>query len=168
MDTSVSTPPPSDAFFRLVGSPLRFRLFLMKKLPAAFFAGLRLEKADAAECTVGLRYSWATQNPFRSLYFACQAMAAEMSTGVLAMAHLYGRRPGVSMLVTGMEAQFHKKATGRIRFKCTEGEAIGEAVARAVSSGEGVTVRAASRGWNERGELVAEFWFTWSFKRKGI
>jgi hypothetical protein len=167
-----ATPSASGAaagsFFRLLGSPSRFRLFLLRKLPAAFFARLRLEGADEAACTVSLPFGWATQNPFRSIYFACLAMAAEMSTGVLAMAHLYRRSPAVSMLVTGMEARFYKKAAGRIRFTCGEGHQIREAVEAAVSSGEGRTIRALSQGYNGQGELVAEFWFTWSFKRKAV
>lgn len=153
-------------FFKSIRNPLKFRLFLLQKLPAAFMAGIKLKSATADHCTVSVPYKWATQNPFRSTYFACLAMAAEMSTGVLAMAHVQGRRPAVSMLIAGMQSTFHKKATGLTLFTCHDGETIRQVIAQAAQSGEGQTVTAYTKGENEKGELVAEFWFTWSFKSK--
>jgi hypothetical protein len=154
------------SFFRLTSSPLKFRLYLLTRLPAAFFAGLRIAKADADHCVVAIPYRWSTRNPFRSIYFACLGMAAEMSTGILAMAQVYKSNPPVSMLVTGMEAQFTKKATGHIRFTCNDGPAIREAVERAKTTGEAQTVKVHSVGSNEAQEIVSEFFITWSFKVK--
>ena len=155
---------PAAPFFRVVSSPIKFRLYLLTKLPAAFFAGLRIKKADADHCVVTVPYRWSTRNPFRSIYFACLGMAAEMSTGILAMAQVYKSNPPVSMLVTGMEAQFTKKATGRTSFSCNDGQAIREAVERAKTTGEAQTIKAHSVGTNAQGETVAEFFITWSFK----
>jgi hypothetical protein len=92
-------------------------------------------------------------------------MAAEMSTGVLAMMHLQGRGP-VSMLVVKVESEYFKKATGRTTFICTDGMLIKQAIEEAVRTGEASTVRAASAGLNEREETVALFHVTWSFKVK--
>jgi Domain of unknown function (DUF4442) len=155
-----------DEFFRLTASPVKFKLYLLTKLPAAFFAGLRIKEADIDHCIVIVPYRWSTRNPFRSIYFACLGMAAEMSTGILAMAHIYKSDPRVSMLVTGMEAQFTKKATGRIRFTCNDGPTIREAVGKAKATGEGQTIKVHSVGANEANEIVAEFFITWSFKVK--
>jgi len=91
-------------------------------------------------------------------------MAAEMSTGVLATAHIQGRKPSLSMLVVGLEAAYFKKATGRTRFLCTDGSIIRKAIEEAVATGEAATVRACSVGTDEAGEVVAEFFITWSFK----
>jgi hypothetical protein len=93
-------------------------------------------------------------------------MAAEMSTGALAMAAMYKHRPALSMLVVKLEANYFKKATGKTRFLCTDGPEIRAAIARAISTGEGQTVRARSAGTNEAGEPVAEFFITWSFRVK--
>lgn len=153
-------------FTRVVLHPLKFRLFLLKRLPSAFFAGLRVTRLDADACTVTVPYKWFTRNPFRSTYFACLAMAAEMSTGTLAMLHVYKRKPPVSMLVTNLEAAYHKKATGRTTFSCTDGPLIRATIAQAVATGEGRTIRARSAGTNPDGDLVAEFYITWSFKVK--
>src|SRR5689334_15423931 len=99
-------------FWKLVNSPLQLGLFLLAKLPAAFFSGIRIQYAAAESCAVTVPYGWRTRNPFRCTYFACLSMAAEMSTGLLAMAQVYGRQPKVSMLVTGLTARYFKKATG--------------------------------------------------------
>jgi len=75
-----------EAFFKLIRNPFLFRFFLLTRLPAAFLAGLRLELITPARAVVKLRYQFLTKNPFRSTYFACLGMAAEMSTGLLAYA----------------------------------------------------------------------------------
>jgi hypothetical protein len=147
---------------------LKFRLFLLANLPSAFFSGLRIPEADSKHCVVTVRYKWFTRNPFRSIYFACLGMAAEMSTGVLAMKQIYKIKPPVSMLVVKAESAYFKKATGLIRFTCDDGDAIAETIARARATGEGQTVRAHSVGKNKAGDIVAEFFITWSFKVKTI
>ncbi|HEV2353431.1 MAG TPA: DUF4442 domain-containing protein [Puia sp.] len=151
---------------RLARSPFRFRLFLLTRMPSAFFSGLRIIRLDADSCSVSVPYKWFTRNPFRSTYFACLAMAAEMSTGILAISNVYGRTPSVSMLVVSLEANYFKKATGRTYFSCKDGLGIRETIERAVATGDGQTIRAHSTGTNVAGEPIAEFFITWSFKPK--
>lgn len=153
-------------FLQLIGNRTKARLFLLKKLPAAFFSGVRIQTTTAEACTVTVPFNWFTQNPFRSTYFACLSMAAEMSTGVLAMAAVYGRRPSVSMLITGMQSQFHKKAIRKTSFTCNSGTLVQETVEKAIATGLPQTVTLYSRGVDAAGVLIAEFWFTWSFKPK--
>jgi hypothetical protein len=93
-------------------------------------------------------------------------MAAEMSTGSLAMAHSYKSDPPVSMLVVKLEAVFSKKATGLTSFRCADGLVFKEAIESAILTGQPQTVVAESTGTNEAGELIAEFLITWSFKAK--
>jgi hypothetical protein len=154
------------SFQKTIKNPILFRLYLLTKLPSAFFAGLKIPHLDPDSCTVTVPYKWFTRNPFRSTYFACLAMAAEMSTGVLAMSSVYRRTPPVSMLVTHLEANYFKKATGLTRFQCTDGPLIRETIEKAISTGEGQTVRVQSTGIGPTGEPVAEFFITWSFKVK--
>lgn len=153
-------------FIRLMKHPLKFRMFLLMKLPSAFFAGVRVRDIDEKHCVVTVPYKWFSQNPFRSTYFACLSMAAEMSTGALAMAHLYKRSPAVSMLVVKVESEYFKKAIGRTTFVCEDGEMILNAIEESTATGEGKIVRAKSVGKNAEGETVAEFTITWSFKVK--
>ena len=154
------------AFLGLVSSPIKFRMFLLSQLPGAFFSGLRVAHLSSQKAEVVVPYKWFTRNPFRSTYFVCLSMAAEMSTGILAMGYLFRRTPPVSMLVVSVEGKFYKKAVARTSFICNEGETIREAIQQAIDSGVPQTVRALSSGWNESNELVAEFWITWSFKVK--
>ena len=156
----------SQPLLKLLQNPIRFRMFLLNKLPAALFAGLRIESATAEQCTVSVPYGWRTQNPFRSTYFACLAMAAEMSTGVLAMNAIQGRKPAVSMLIVAMESRYHKKATDRCYFTCMEGARLQQTVLQAMQTPDGASFKAYSKGTNPNGDTVAEFWFTWSFRAK--
>ena len=158
--------PSFSRFSRLITNPISFGFFLFTKLPAAFFAGLRIHYFDDRKCVVRIRYSWFSQNPFQSIYFAVEAMAAEMTCGMLAFAQVYQRVPKISMLVVGTQANFLKKATGTILFSCEDGLAIQAAINESIATGEGKIVICKSVGTNEKGEVVAEFNFTWSFKAK--
>jgi hypothetical protein len=158
--------PGVSAFIGIIRHPLKFRLFLLSKLPSAYFTGVRVREVDEKKCVVTVPYKWFSKNPFRSTYFASLAMAAEMSTGALSMAHLYKRKPSVSMLLVKMEAEYYKKATGRTTFTCEDGESIRKAIEESIASGEARAVRAGSTGVNEQGEVVAQFFITWSFKAR--
>jgi len=161
--STTTHPGVNTAFFELMKHPIKFRMFLLTKLPAAYFSGVRIEKADATTCIASVPFKWFTKNPFGSIYFACLSMAAEMSTGALAMAAIYKRPQRISMLIVKSEAQYFKKAKGTIRFICNEGGQIAGAVEEAIQTGTS-TVTVQSNGINEEGETVASFSFTWSFK----
>jgi Domain of unknown function (DUF4442) len=157
----------ANEFFKLIKHPIKFRMFLLSKLPSAFFSGVRVIDANEEICSVKVPYKWFSQNPFKSTYFACLSMAAEMSTGVLALAHIHKRKPSVSMLVQKIEGNFIKKAIAKTTFTCNDGLAIQNTIEDAIKTGEGKTIIATSIGKNEAGEVVAEFYITWSFKGKG-
>jgi hypothetical protein len=151
-------------FKSLAGSKMKFGFFMFTKLPSAWICGVRLREIDESHAIVSVPYKWLSQNPFKSTYFACQAMAAEMSTGVLSMGHVYNRNPAVSLLVTKMDAVFLKKASERIYFTCNDGEAILKTIEKAITSGQGESIIATSIGVNSKGEPVSEFKIEWSFK----
>ena len=158
--------PNTKSFIQILMHRFKFRIFLFMKLPSAFFAGVRVRDIDEKHCVVTVPYKWFSQNPFKSTYFACLSMAAEMSTGALAMAHLHKRNPAVSMLVVKVESEYFKKATGLTTFVCNDGEAMLHAIEESIATGEGKIFRALSTGKNQAGEIVAEFNITWSFKAK--
>ncbi len=158
----------TNAFFRLAMHPFKFRMFLFSKLPAAYFSGVRVRYADESKAVVTVPYMWFTTNPFKSTYFACLSMAAEMSTGLLAMAHTYKRQPTVSMLIVRSEGNYLKKATGITTFTCEDGKAIEAMVNEARASGKSTTLNTRSIGKDISGEVIAEFAFTWSFKIKNV
>ncbi len=153
-------------FLKMVNHPVKFSLYLLAKLPSAFFSGVRVIYADEKMCKVKVPYGWFTQNPFRSAYFACLSMAAEMSTGVLAMAYLYKLDPAVSMLVTKVEGTFLKKATGTTFFICDQGEKIHHTITECISTKMPKTIVVLTTGKNGNGDVIAQFLITWSFKEK--
>ena len=59
-----------------------YNLIYGYKIPLAVIAGLRVESVSAEQGQVSLPMDGEVK-PFRSIYFAAQSMAAEMSTGVL-------------------------------------------------------------------------------------
>ena len=162
---AIADTPQMAAFRRTILNPLKLRLFMIQRLPMAYLAGLRVRSLTTSAATVTVPFKYLTKNPFRSIYFACLGMAAELAGGIQAMMHVSSGAP-VSMLVTGMEAQFTKKAVGLIAFTCPDGVHIGQAVAESRATGEGRTVVATSTGVDETGDVVAVFRVTWSFRAK--
>ena len=98
--------PSFHKFKSIITRPILLKFFLFQKLSSAFFAGLSIQHFDAETCVVRIKLSWFNQNPFRSMYFAVEAMAAEMCSGMLAFSQVYQRSPKVSMLVEGYEFFF--------------------------------------------------------------
>jgi hypothetical protein len=129
-------------------SPSKLNKFLMLKLPAAYLTGVRTKQLDDTTCVVSVKHSWINQNPFNSMFWAVQGMAAELTTGALVMKKIRESRKKVSMLVANNNASFTKKATGRITFTCDEGIKVDEAIAKAIETGEGQTVWLNSNGIN--------------------
>lgn len=147
-------------------NPLKFCFYLWWRLPLAAFAGLSLDRLDETRCEASLPGGWRTQNPFRSMYFAAQSMAAEMSTGAPALALATGAEASISTLVLGIRGDFTKKAVGRCSFVFEGVGAMAQAVERAAASPEPVTFVARSTGRMKDGTVVAVFDITWTFKRR--
>ena len=84
--------------------------FLLFKLPSAFICGVRVKAIDEDRCIVSVKHRWINQNPFNSMYFAVQAMAAELSTGALVMFQIQKSDRKISMLVANNKGNFTKKA----------------------------------------------------------
>jgi len=155
-----------EKFKKIALNPIKFKLLMLVKLPAAFFSGAGIRSLDESSCTTFISFKWQNQNPFKSIYFACLAMTAELSTGAIALMYTYDKKPTISMLVLNMTAEFSKKAVGKIHFICQDGRAIKEAIDRAAETKEGQTIKVQSVGFDESKQKVATFYFTWTFKSK--
>lgn len=147
-------------------SPAKLNAFLFFRLPSAFWAGVRVLSVTEEKCVATVRHRWFNQNPFQSMYFAVQAMAAELTTGALVMIQIKKSSASISMLVANNKANFTKKATGRITFECTDGHLVSEAIQKAIVTGEGQTCWMQSFGTDEKGDRVSEFHFEWTIKVK--
>lgn len=147
-------------------TPSKLNTFLFFKLPSAYWCGVRVQKISTDICTVSVKHRWINQNPFKSMYFAVQAMAAELSTGALVMYAIKNSDKKISMLVAHNKATFTKKARGRITFTCNDGHLTAKAVERTIENGEGQTFWMTSIGKDEKGDVVSEMQFEWSIKVK--
>ncbi|MCF8322774.1 MAG: DUF4442 domain-containing protein [Flavobacterium sp.] len=140
--------------------------FVFFKLPSAFICGVRVKHLDNTSCIVTVKHRWINQNPFHSMYWAVQGMAAELASGALVMQQIQKSGIKVSMLVANNKSNFSKKATGRISFSCSEGNLVEKAMQEAITSGEGQSFWMKSIGTNENGEVVSQMDFEWTIKVK--
>ena len=147
-------------------TPAKLNTFLFFKLPSAFWNGVRVKQISNENCVATVKHRWINQNPFNSMYFAVQAMAAELTTGALVMMHIKLSGKKISMLVANNKGNFTKKATGRITFTCNDGHLIESAIQKTIATGEGQTFWMKSIGVDEKGDQVSEMDFEWSIRAK--
>jgi len=147
-------------------NPSKINTFLFFKLPAAFLCGVRLKSINNNTCITSVKHRWINQNPFNSMFWAVQGMAAELSTGAMVMSIIKESDQRISMLVANNKASFSKKATGRIKFTCSDGNLIRNAIEKAIATGEGQTCWMKSSGVDAAGDIVSSFEFEWTVKVK--
>lgn len=153
-------------FIGRITNPFLFRLFLISKLPLGFFSGMKVKEMSKSHCVATVPYRWLTRNPFKSTYFAALSMAAELSTGALALFAVEKRSPSVAVIIIGMNATFPKRAEDITTFTCADGDKLFAAVEEAQETGKAVIQTVKTVGLAEDGTVVAEFEFTWSFKKR--
>ncbi len=144
----------------------QLHLFLFLKIPISWIAGVRLKEMNDEICVTKVKFGWLNQNPFNSMFWAVQGMAAEFSTGFLCAEKIRKSGKKISMLVVHNQAEFTKKAVGRVTFSCLQGKELDEILKKAIETGEGQTLTMFSEGKDQKGDLVSKFAFTWSFKVK--
>lgn len=147
-------------------NPRKFNAYTMMKLPAAWLMGVRVKKVDAQISVVSVKHRWINQNPFKSMFWAVQGMAAELATGALVIGYAQNSGKKISTLVASNNAIFTKKATGRIHFVCEEGDKIKATIDRALATGKGQVCWMKAIGTNSEGIQVSEFNFEWTVKLK--
>lgn len=147
-------------------SPSKINTFLLFKLPSAYLTGVRVKSISEIACVTTVKHKWINQNPFKSMFWAVQGMAAELSTGAMVMAKIKEKSESISMLVLNNRATFSKKARGRIMFSCNDGALVEEAIKKTISSGEGQSLWMKSEGKDAAGDVVSVFEFEWTLKLK--
>ncbi len=151
-------------FARKLSSPLFFKLMLWFKLPLAALTGVKLLNVSNEMCEVVVKYKWLNKNPFKTMYWAVMGMAAELCSGLLVMMYAYNQKPGIAMYVVACSGKFVKTGLGKITFTCTDGELIANTVKECMANKSAIAIDCKTKAHNEKGELVAEFIFTWSIK----
>ncbi|WP_291870456.1 DUF4442 domain-containing protein [Maribacter sp.] len=144
----------------------KFNMFTFFKLPSAWWCGVRLQSIDKKRAVVTVKHGWFNQNPFKSMFWAVQGMAAELATGAMMIDQIKDSGKKISMLVANNNANFSKKATGKITFVCADGDKIAAALDKTIATGEGQTVWMQSIGTNTDGVVVSTFNFEWTVRVK--
>ena len=140
--------------------------FLFFKLPSVWWCGIRVRAISSESCSSNVRLGWFNKNPFKSLFWAVQGMAAELTTGILIMQAITASKKRISMLVLNNKANFSKKAKGLISFNCYQGEKINEVINRLLESKKPQTLWVKSVGKDESGDVVSSFEFEWTLMLK--
>jgi len=147
-------------------TPKKINSFNFFKLPSVWWCGIRVKQLTETTCVASVKHKWINQNPFKSMFWAVQGMAAELTTGALMMRQIQESGKRISMLVLNNNANFSKKATGRITFSCDQGKDVDEAIQKTIETGEGQTIWMKSVGVNEDGVVVSTFNFEWTVRVK--
>ena len=146
-------------------TPNQINKWMLFKLPAAWLTGVRISSISDTKCEVKVRFKWINQNPYRSMFWAVQGMAAELTTGMLLTKSIQESNTNISMLLIGNKSNFYKKAVGRIKFICDQGETAKELINLTKKN---ITHKAwlKAKGFDETGDIVSEFDFEWSCKKR--
>ena len=145
---------------------LKFNLYTFFNLPSAWWSGVRVTSFDDNLAEVSVRHRWVNQNPFGSVFWAVQGMAAELSTAIFVMRAIKKTGLPVSMLVLNNNATFKKKARGLIKFRCSQGIEVSQVVQNVISEGKSKKITLKSVGKDMSGDVVSAFEFEWTIKRK--
>ena len=143
---------------------LKYTFFLLFQLPSAFFCGVRLKYLDSLKSIVSINHSWFNKNPFRSIFWAAQGMAAELTTGSLIKNAIKESGVNVSYLVVENKSSFYKKATGKIIFECIQGKELQDLFNSFDKDNNKAIIELKSIGTDSNNIKVSEFSFTWSLK----
>ncbi|MBT7528299.1 MAG: DUF4442 domain-containing protein [Flavobacteriaceae bacterium] len=143
---------------------LKYTFFLFFQLPSAFFCGVRLKYLDSFKSIVSINHSWFNKNPFKSIFWAAQGMAAELTTGSLIKNAIKESGVNVSYLVVENKSSFYKKATGKIIFECNQGKELQDLFNSFDKDNNKAIIELKSIGTDSNNIKVSEFSFTWSLK----
>ena len=146
-------------------TPNQINKWMLFKLPAAWLTGVRISSISDTKCEVKVRFKWINQNPYRSMFWAVQGMAAELTTGMLLTKSIQESNTNISMLLVGNKSNFYKKAVGKIKFVCDQGETAKELINLTKKNITHKTWLKA-KGFDETGDIVSEFDFEWSCKKR--
>ena len=143
-------------------SKFQISLFTLLKLPSVWLCGIRVTLLEQSFCEAKVKHRWINQNPFNSMFWAVQGMAAELTTGMLLMQEIQISKRKVSMLVLNNKANFSKKAQGRITFSCNSADLITNAIKKLLETDKPQTLWLTSKGMDENNDLVSTFEFEWT------
>ena len=149
--------------YRGLLKPLRFRFFTLISMPSAAFVGLKVDEVSEDSCQISVKGGWRSQNPFKTMYWAAQGMAAELATGATPFAISRAYSGKIRMFVIGTDVKFVKQAKGRIKFICEDAGKARAAIEESEISGKSVNCVMHAKGIDSDGDVVSDWKFEWNF-----
>ena len=93
-------------------------------------------------------------------------MASELTTGMLIIKERDNFDFNISMLVVSNSSKFLKKAKGNIVFECNDVKNIKDSFQKLTKNNPTAIIKLSSKGYDSVGDIVSEFTYEWSIKRK--
>jgi len=147
-------------------SPFKQKIYFFRNLPMGLISGIRLIQLDEEKSVSEVPFRWCNKNPFKSMYFAVQSMAAELSTAALVMLALNKQDANVALIIVNMKVDFVKKAQTKVVFSCHDYDKILHEISKLSQLNDVAVVTVKTIGKDMNDNEVALFYFTWSFKRR--
>ena len=151
---------------RHITNKFKFRLMLKMILPMGHKSRMYITSLTEESCSVAVPYNKRNSNPFKSTFWAVQAMAAEMSSGALLIMYTHNQSESIAMLVMNMDGKFVKKAVNVTTFVCNDGLKIKKAIEETIETREPRLIECKMTGKDEKGNDISHFTFTWSVKAR--
>ena len=55
-------------FQQLITNSIKYKIFMLTKLPMGFFSGLKIVELNEEKAAVSVRFKWLNQNPFQFVF----------------------------------------------------------------------------------------------------
>jgi acyl-coenzyme A thioesterase PaaI-like protein len=153
----------------LLKEALLLRL-LSLRLPLVLFLGPRVVEADDEGCAIQIPLTWRSRNQLiGAMYLGALCVGADLAAGFSAAKLLFGKHRRVRLVFGALKAEFLKRADGDVLFRSRDGRRVAEAVRRADSTGERVSLAVevvATVPKRHGEEPVARFTLEISLKRR--
>ena len=123
-----------------------------------------MRSLDSDQCEIKITLNWFNKNPFKSMFWAAQGMAAELTTGLMITDKIKKSGYDISMLLISNSSNYFKKATGTIIFNCSQGNKIDDMIEKLINLKTPQKIVLSSTGINRQNVTVSKFTFEWSLK----
>ncbi len=148
---------------------LKLWAFTLFNIPLIYWLRPRVLELSDTRSVILVPLSHRSRNHLKSMYFAALCMGADLAPGLMTLSKLRQQTVKCTFLFKDFQADFLKRCEGDACFTCDEGQAISDAIASAISTGErqnvslnvNATVPSVSAD-----EIIARFKLTISIKAK--
>lgn len=113
---------------------LMLRAFGVAKIPMLGFMGPRIMEINDRFVVIRIPLNWRTRNHLGSMYFGVLAAGADTAGGFLAVQRIHDKKAPVDMVFKDFRADFLRRATGDVDFRCNVGAEIGALVDAAITT----------------------------------